>query len=128
MRQVSMIESTTFQRISRNPMPRVSVFTLGMRTRTVYPNSCGSPPFATCTRLFPPGTSSTPSGGVGVFEFYPWYASLSHCLNCSAWRWVCLPALRVCRQRNTVSTSTSDGFTFITCTGSTCDLSVQCCL
>ena len=37
LRQVSIRASTTFQRVSSSPMPQVSVFPLGMRTKIVYP-------------------------------------------------------------------------------------------
>ena len=43
----------------------------------------------------------------GVFDYYPGYAYLCHCLECSMWMWVCWTVLCGCRR---------------------CGLSVQCCL
>ena len=65
LRQVSMSASTTLQRASSSPMPRVSVVPLGMRNRTDL--SC----------------SPHVLNDFHPFEFSPGYASRSHCLKCS---------------------------------------------
>ena len=94
-----MSDSTTFQRVSGRPMPRLSVIPFDMRTKTVHLNYC---------RIFPMrhmcwimSTRHIQQSVLrGVFEFSPRYASHSHCLKCPTQRWVYKPDLRGRRRKN----------------------------
>ena len=43
-RRVSISASNTFQRVTRSPIPHVSVVPFGIIIRTVHPSSCGISP------------------------------------------------------------------------------------
>ena len=90
-----------------------------MSTRTVHPNSYGiSPGFHMCCTMFT--RHIQPSVCRGGFEFSPGYIFRSHCLKCSAWRWVCPPVLIGRRQQTLVSTSAYDEVASFILTGFTC--------
>ena len=114
-----MSASTTFQRISSSLMPQVSMVPLFMMTKTVHPNYCG---ISSVCHMYLKMSNRHIQCSVcgGVFQFYLGYASRSHCLKCSARRWVCLPALRGHMQQTSASTSAYDGVSLLTLTGSAC--------
>ena len=117
--RVSIRASTTFHRVSSRPMPRMSVVPFGIKIRTVHPNYCGIPPVnhMCCTMST---IHSQCSIRAGVFDCYPGYTSLHHCLRCPAQRWVCPPTLCGCRWRTAVSASASIGILSFTLAGTTC--------
>ena len=118
-RRVSMSASTTFHRVSSRPMPRLYVIPVGMRTKTVHPNSCGiSPVCHMCWTMSTRHIHHFVCGG--IFESSLEYTYRIHCFKCSAWRWVCLPALKGRRRKIAASTSAFNGVLSLTWTGSTC--------
>ena len=102
--QVSMIASTTFDRVSSKPIPRVLMFPFGMITIIVQPRSVGISPF--CHMYCVRSTSFihiSEFGGMDVPSSV--YSSLIHFLKCSALRCVWMPILF--RRKRWTSTSTS---------------------
>ena len=82
-RWVSISAPTTFHRVSSMPMPRVLVLPFIISTSSVHPNSCGiSPVIHMCYTMFTRHIQRSISGG--VFDCSLGYASLRHCLKCSA--------------------------------------------
>ena len=117
--RVSGSTSTTFQRVYSRPMTWVSFVPLGMRTKTVHPNSCKIYPvrhmFCTMSTIH---IHQSVRGR--FFKFSLGYASRCHFLKRSIWRWVCSLALRGHRQQTAVFTSASDVVAYFMCNGSTC--------
>ena len=108
LRCVCMSASTTFHMVSRSPMPRVSVIPLGMGIRTVNPKSCGISPV--CRMCWTMSISHIQRSVQGeFFKFSSGYASRSHCLKCSARRWMGAPSLSVRWRRTAASNSASNG-------------------
>ena len=119
-RRVSISASTTFHRVSSRLMPRVLLFPFVVITRTHHTNSCGiSPVIHMCCTMSTIHIQRS-IRGEGVFNCSLGYSSLRHCLNCSAWRWLCLPSLCGIRRRTADSTDASYGISSFTLEESMC--------